>query len=416
TNGAISAPYQYSSITTPDASVPNGSIRLNNSTQVSSTQAYIKDFDLNGEDWADFYDAIDGVSNPTAKAYMQVSKVTDPSKFILFKITDISDGTTIKTFTIAQEAFSSTSPFSNTDKTTLSFSIIGDKGQKGQKGTTGNTGSQGTTGQKGQKGATGSQGTTGAKGTTGQKGAAGAKGATGSQGTTGQKGATGSQGTTGTKGQKGEVGAQGGGGSQGTTGAKGAAGAKGSQGGGGSQGTTGQKGATGSNAGITSFTNGSNNRVITATSSTGLNAESNLTWDGAKLVLSQAALHVGNFSTLQPTTDGLGVFENDVIAYATSDKRLKENITNIPSALDKLEQINGVTYNWKELSKEEEQKIHGNKGQDIGVIAQEIEKILPELVSTRSNGYKAVKYDKIVALLIEAIKELHAKVKVLESK
>jgi len=200
---------------------------------------------------------------------------------------------------------------------------------------------------------------------------------------TGQKGATGNQGT----------------GLQGTTGTKGAPGAKGS---------------TGNNAGITSFTNGSNNRIITATSSTGLNAESNLTWDGAKLVVGQAALHVGNFTSFQPTTDGLGVFENDVIAYATSDKRLKENILNIPSALDKLEQINGVTYNWKELTPEEEQKIHGNKGQDIGVIAQEIEKILPELVSTRSNGYKAVKYDKIVALLIEAIKELHAKVKTLE--
>ena len=50
--------------------------------------------------------------------------------------------------------------------------------------------------------------------------------------------------------------------------------------------------------------------------------------------------------------------------------------------------------------------VHENEGHDIGVMAQEIEKIAPELVVTRDNGYKAVKYDKITALLIEAIKEL----------
>ncbi len=49
--------------------------------------------------------------------------------------------------------------------------------------------------------------------------------------------------------------------------------------------------------------------------------------------------------------------------------------------------------------------LHGNEGHDIGVIAQEIEAILPEVVTTRDTGYKAVKYEKIVALLIEAIKE-----------
>ena len=55
--------------------------------------------------------------------------------------------------------------------------------------------------------------------------------------------------------------------------------------------------------------------------------------------------------------------------------------------------------------------IHENEGNDIGVIAQEVEKILPEIVSTRKNGYMAVKYEKIVPVLIEAIKELTNKVK-----
>ena len=52
----------------------------------------------------------------------------------------------------------------------------------------------------------------------------------------------------------------------------------------------------------------------------------------------------------------------------------------------------------------------------LGVIAQDIEKVLPELVTDRDNGYKAVKYEKLTALLIQAVKELSAKVKELEKK
>jgi hypothetical protein len=58
--------------------------------------------------------------------------------------------------------------------------------------------------------------------------------------------------------------------------------------------------------------------------------------------------------------------------------------------------------------------IHENEGHDIGVIAQEIEKVLPEVVETRLNGYKAVKYEKIVALLIEAIKQLKSEIDILK--
>ena len=58
-----------------------------------------------------------------------------------------------------------------------------------------------------------------------------------------------------------------------------------------------------------------------------------------------------------------------------------------------------------ELTEEEKVYIHGNEGHDVGVIAQEVEAVLPEVVGTRDNGIKAVRYDRIVALLIEAIKE-----------
>ena len=75
---------------------------------------------------------------------------------------------------------------------------------------------------------------------------------------------------------------------------------------------------------------------------------------------------------------------------------MKENIIPIPNALTKVNQISGNTYDWKEGFEE----IHNHKGNDVGVIAQEIEAVLPQLVVNRDNGYKAVQYEKIIPLLI----------------
>lgn len=107
------------------------------------------------------------------------------------------------------------------------------------------------------------------------------------------------------------------------------------------------------------------------------------------------------------TGDSLKV-AGDVVAFVSSDKRYKDNILNISNPLDKLSKINGVSFNWNEISHKETGK------KDIGVIAQEIEEVLPEIVETRDNGYKAVDYPKLTALLIEAVKELSNKVKKLE--
>lgn len=98
----------------------------------------------------------------------------------------------------------------------------------------------------------------------------------------------------------------------------------------------------------------------------------------------------------------------DIIAYASSDERLKDNIELIAQPIDKLKQIKGVSFDWNDKSE--------HTGHDIGVIAQDIEKILPELVATRDNGYKAVRYEKIVALLIEAIKDQQSQIDELKSK
>ena len=99
---------------------------------------------------------------------------------------------------------------------------------------------------------------------------------------------------------------------------------------------------------------------------------------------------------------------NDVVAFSTSDIGFKENIQPIDNALNKIDLIGGYTFDWK--SDPELKELHGFEGHDVGVIAQEIESILPEIVTTRDNGYKAVKYEKIVPLLIQAIKELKAEV------
>jgi hypothetical protein len=111
-------------------------------------------------------------------------------------------------------------------------------------------------------------------------------------------------------------------------------------------------------------------------------------------------------------TNTLGRFEasNDVVAFSSSDKRWKTNIVNIDSSLSKVSKINGVYFDWIE-----DEPIHGNKGKDYGVIAQEVEELFPEMVTTRDNGMKAVKYDRLIPVLIEAVKELNMKIKTLEN-
>jgi hypothetical protein len=76
-----------------------------------------------------------------------------------------------------------------------------------------------------------------------------------------------------------------------------------------------------------------------------------------------------------------------------------------------VKQLRGYEFDWIPA-----RGIHENEGHDIGVIAQEVEKIIPEIVTTRANGFKAVKYEKIVPLLIEAIKELSAEIDKLKGK
>ena len=89
----------------------------------------------------------------------------------------------------------------------------------------------------------------------------------------------------------------------------------------------------------------------------------------------------------------------DVVAYASSDKRYKDNLQVITNPIDKVKSLTGYTFTWND----KHEQFNGNN--DIGVVAQEVEKVFPEIVDTRDNGYKAVKYEKMVAVLIEAVKD-----------
>ena len=118
---------------------------------------------------------------------------------------------------------------------------------------------------------------------------------------------------------------------------------------------------------------------------------------------------LGNASTDVTTVNGELRVTQDIIAFHTSDRRFKDNIKPIESPLAKILGLSGNTYDWNAAS--------GKDGSDTGVIAQEVQALgLPGLVTTRDSGYLAVRYEKLVPLLIEAIKELNAKVEDLEQK
>ena len=121
----------------------------------------------------------------------------------------------------------------------------------------------------------------------------------------------------------------------------------------------------------------------------------------------QISFHVGNAEEMRLEADGDLHTEGDVIAYSTtvpSDEKLKDNIQTIDNAIDKLKQIKGVTFEYKKNGKT-----------SAGIIAQDLEKVLPEVVKDKtsldgSQTYKTVDYNGVIAMLIESVKELEARV------
>ncbi len=156
---------------------------------------------------------------------------------------------------------------------------------------------------------------------------------------------------------------------------------------------------------------------------TGTLGNSRMYDDNSYIVLPSANVNIGqspSYITVNPnwiyiisggtcSVSGTLTCTGDIISYYSSDEKLKDNKTFISNAVDKIKNIGGYEFDWND----KQTTYHGH---DIGVIAQEIEKVLPELVITRDNGYKAVKYEKIVALLIEGIKEQQIQIDKLNNK
>jgi hypothetical protein len=145
-------------------------------------------------------------------------------------------------------------------------------------------------------------------------------------------------------------------------------------------------------------------KVITSGSNAELNSLS-----VTEFVDITGSLAVGNISP--NATDGRIDASNDIVAYSSSDKRWKTNIKIIESPLEKLQKLSGVEFDWIEDS-----KLHGNSGNDVGVIAQEVELVLPQAVQIRDTGMKAVRYEKLIPLLIETIKEQQKQIDELKNK
>jgi hypothetical protein len=169
-------------------------------------------------------------------------------------------------------------------------------------------------------------------------------------------------------------------------------------------GTLGVTGATTLSSTLSVTSNSTVGGALTVTGATTLSSTLGVT--GA-VTLSDNTASTSKTTGALIVTGGVGIsgalfVGGDITAFDTSDQRLKDNITPISNALNKVLSISGNTFDWNDKSEKE--------GKDVGVIAQEILEVLPEAVTTRDNGYLAVRYEKIVPLLIEAIKELKAEI------
>jgi Chaperone of endosialidase len=167
---------------------------------------------------------------------------------------------------------------------------------------------------------------------------------------------------------------------------------------GGSAGQYLQTDGTGSLSWTTISNTGTGNTVAFYNGSGQASSSTNLAWNGNTFAVNGAITATG-----------------DVTAFSTSDVRLKTDIEPITDALDKVSSLQGITFGWNEIGISMFDPDYPPPNREVGVIAQQVEEVLPEVVTTRDNGYLAVNYEKIVPLLIEAIKELKQEINSLKS-
>lgn len=233
----------------------------------------------------------------------------------------------------------------------------------------------------GPAGPTGTSGTSGSSGSSGTAGTAGSSGRTGSSGTSGTSGTSGSAGTSGSSGTSGQNGTSGSSGSTGSSGSSGSSGASGSPG---SSGTSGVGGASGTSTQVAFFT-----------STTNLGSDSKLYWDNTNKRLGVGLTSPGYPLEVLGNASGISIYaSHDVAAY--SDISVKDEIEEITNAIEKIKQIRGVTFVRNDSESKERR---------AGVIAQEVEKVMPEVITKKEDGTLMVAYGNLTSLLIQAIKE-----------
>ena len=160
------------------------------------------------------------------------------------------------------------------------------------------------------------------------------------------------------------------------------------------------------------------NEIDTSSGNLILDAASNTVQVTTNLLVSGTTASTNKDSGALIVQGGVGIegklhVGDDIIAFNSSDINLKENITVIPNALDKINAISGNTFTWKSSATTPES--FAGITEDTGVIAQEVEALgLPGITTTRDDGTKAVRYERLVPVLIQAVKELSAKVTALE--
>ena len=155
--------------------------------------------------------------------------------------------------------------------------------------------------------------------------------------------------------------------------------------------------------------------ITTQTDSKYLRSNANDTASGI-ITLSNSTASTTKTTGALVVTGGVGIsgalnVGGDVVAYASSDERLKDNIELISNPIEKVQSLKGVTWNWNDNADELQQSLP-----NVGVIAQDVEKVLPQLVTDRDNGFKGVDYAKLTGLLIEAVKDQQKQIDELKSK
>ena len=150
-------------------------------------------------------------------------------------------------------------------------------------------------------------------------------------------------------------------------------------------------------------------KFVTGTSPT----SHTLTHGTGVFIRGDGKFRVGNADDQRITFDGTNILvqaatvsgsvvrsSGDVVAFYTSDERLKDNIKTIDKPIHKIKKLKGVEYEWND-----KQDVYPSGSLDSGIIAQDVEKVLPQLVKKGKGDYLGVRHDRLVGLLIEAVKE-----------